>query len=291
MQTDGGDVPAIGETTLWSSVYANDMTQVGDGTSIVLYGTRSDGTTIDATTADNSYTVTYTNDIQDFIDHVEDIFDCEAEIDQVGRLVMTDRTGDTATWASSLTVSDVVFGDPLVDPQIFGTSDFMIIPGDYVGEDGSQMGDTVSAAFAKEALSSTQYSAPSTTIFQDQDGFASGFLQSVSVDTDGIITGHYSNGQVLKKAQVSLATFNSLSGLHKSGGNIFTETTDSGAPITGAAKTNGLGSIAPNALEQSNVDLGTEFVKLITVQRGFQANSKIITTTDEMLNDLINIKR
>ena len=149
----------------------------------------------------------------------------------------------------------------------------------------------ISASFAKEALSSSQYSAPSTTIFQDQDGFASGFLQSVSVDTDGVITGHYSNGQVLKKAQVALATFNSVSGLFKEGGNIFTETTESGAPITGAPKTNGLGSIAPNSLEQSNVDLGTEFVKLITVQRGFQANSKIITTTDDMLNDLINIKR
>ena len=79
--------------------------------------------------------------------------------------------------------------------------------------------------------------------------------------------------------------------LFKKGGNIFTETTSSGAPTTGAPGDNGLGSIAPNALEQSNVDLGVEFVKLITVQRGFQANSKIITTTDEMLNDLINIKR
>ena len=68
-------------------------------------------------------------------------------------------------------------------------------------------------------------------------------------------------------------------------------TTDSGAPVTGAPGTNGLGSIAPNALEKSNVDLGSEFVKLITVQRGFQANSKIITTTDDMLNDLINVKR
>jgi len=149
----------------------------------------------------------------------------------------------------------------------------------------------ISATFDNEALASTQYANSSTTIYQDQDGYASGFLQSVSVDTEGVITGHYSNGQVLKKAQVALATFNSLHGLYKKGGNIFEETTESGAPITGAPQTNGLGSIAPNALEMSNVDLGNEFVKLITVQRGFQANSKIITTTDEMLADLINIKR
>ncbi|MCK5196535.1 MAG: flagellar hook-basal body complex protein, partial [Desulfobulbaceae bacterium] len=116
-------------------------------------------------------------------------------------------------------------------------------------------------------------------------------LQSVSVDTEGVITGNYSNGQVLEKAQVALANFASLAGLYKQGGNIYRETTDSGAPVSGVPGTNGLGTIAPNALEMSNVDLGTEFVKLITVQRAFQANSKIITTTDEMLNDLINIKR
>ncbi|MFZ5760772.1 MAG: flagellar basal body rod C-terminal domain-containing protein, partial [Thermodesulfobacteriota bacterium] len=64
-----------------------------------------------------------------------------------------------------------------------------------------------------------------------------------------------------------------------------------GAPVTGAPGTNGLGTIAPNALEMSNVDIGTEFVNLITVQRGFQANTKIVTTTDEMISDVINMKR
>ncbi|HET97865.1 MAG TPA: flagellar hook-basal body complex protein, partial [Desulfurivibrio alkaliphilus] len=158
-------------------------------------------------------------------------------------------------------------------------------------EDGSRMGTVASRNFETEAMSTTQYANSSTTIYQDQDGFAAGFLQSVSVDTAGIITGNYSNGQVLMRAQVALANFANLQGLHKVGGNIFRTTTASGAPVTGQPGTNGLGSISPNSLEQSNVDLGTEFVKLITTQRGFQANSKIITTTDEMLNDLINIKR
>jgi flagellar hook protein FlgE len=145
--------------------------------------------------------------------------------------------------------------------------------------------------FVPEPMASTQYANASTTIFQNQDGYASGFLQAVSVDTDGVITGHFSNGQVLKRAQVALATFNNLFGLKKEGGNTFIETTESGAPVIGAPRINGLGSIAPNSLEQSNVDLGNEFVKLITTQRGFQANSKIITTADEMLADLISIKR
>ena len=90
---------------------------------------------------------------------------------------------------------------------------------------------------------------------------------------------------------MALANFASLEGLYKKGGNIFTETTESGAPVTGVPGSNGLGTIAPNALEQSNVDIGTEFVNLITVQRGFQANTKIVTTTDEMIADVINMKR
>ena len=185
-------------------------------------------------------------------------------------------------------MSSVAYGGGATSAP-FGIAAFGKIAPDT--EDGSQQGNIVTTSQTPEALSTTQYANSSTTIFQDQDGFASGFLQSVTTDVEGIITGHYSNGQVLEKAQVALANFINLQGLSKQGGNIFKETTESGAPVTGPPGANGLGSIAPNALEQSNVDLGTEFVKLITVQRGFQANSKIITTVDEMLNELINIKR
>ncbi|MEW5949837.1 MAG: flagellar hook protein FlgE [Thermodesulfobacteriota bacterium] len=152
-------------------------------------------------------------------------------------------------------------------------------------------GSIYTTAWEKEALTSSQYASASTTIFQDQDGFGAGFLQSVSVSAEGIITGHYSNGQIIPRNLIGLADFNNLIGLSKVGGNLFSETTESGAPITGQPGTNGLGSIAPNSLEQSNVDLGAEFVRMITVQRGFQANSKIITTTDDMLAELISLKR
>jgi flagellar hook protein FlgE len=149
----------------------------------------------------------------------------------------------------------------------------------------------ISSTWEKEALASSQYASASTTIFQDQNGFGAGFLQSVSVSGEGVITGHYSNGQIIPRNLIGLADFNNLIGLSKLGGNLFSATTESGAPITGQPGTNGLGSIAPNSLEQSNVDLGAEFVRMITVQRGFQANSKIITTTDEMLAELISMKR
>ncbi|MDY0225597.1 MAG: flagellar hook-basal body complex protein [Desulfomicrobium apsheronum] len=141
------------------------------------------------------------------------------------------------------------------------------------------------------ALSTTSYSTGSTTIFQAQDGYTAGFLQNISVDRDGVITGRYSNGQVLQLFAVTLATFNNNYALYREGGNLFSETRSSGPPITGLANTGGKGSIASNALEQSNVDLATEFVKMITTEKGFQANSKTITTVDQMLSVLIQLKR
>mgnify|MGYP003586094729 FL=1 len=141
------------------------------------------------------------------------------------------------------------------------------------------------------ALATTNYSTGSTTIFQSQDGYTAGFLQNISVDRDGVITGNYSNGQVLQLFAVTLATFNNNYALYREGGNLFSETRSSGPPITGLANTGGKGSIASNSLEQSNVDLATEFVKMITTEKGFQANSKTITTVDGMLTTLIQLKR
>jgi flagellar hook protein FlgE len=141
-----------------------------------------------------------------------------------------------------------------------------------------------------DALSTTYYSSASTTVFQTSTGYGAGDLQSISVDTDGVITGSYSNGQVTPLFRVALAKFQNVQGLFKQGGNLFQETRNSGEAITGQPGTNGLGSIAANSLEQSNVDISNEFVKMITTQRGFQANSKIVTTVDTMLSDVINMK-
>ena len=146
-------------------------------------------------------------------------------------------------------------------------------------------------AWVNESLSTTQFASPSTTIFQAGTGYGAGDLQSVTVGTDGVITGQYSNGEVIPLYRVALAKFQNVQGLYKEGGNIYGETRASGVPTTSRPGTNGLGTIAHNSLEQSNVDIATEFVKMITTQRGFQANSKIITVTDQMLSELINLKR
>lgn len=138
---------------------------------------------------------------------------------------------------------------------------------------------------------STQYQSASTTTFQTQDGYAPGELESLTVSEDGVISGHYSNGQILNLYQVTLANFNNPNGLHKEGGNLYTETIDSGVAYTNSPGSGALGGISANSLEQSNVDLATEFVNLIVCQRGYQANSRVITTTDQMLDELMNIKR
>lgn len=137
----------------------------------------------------------------------------------------------------------------------------------------------------------TGYSSESSKTAQGQDGYPSGSLQSVSVDEDGTFTGIYSNGSMIPFARIALADFPSYSGLAKQGSNLYAESLASGQALIGPPNSAGMGSIAPSTLEMSNVDLGTEFVEMITTQRAFQANSKVITTSDEILAELLNIKR
>ena len=137
----------------------------------------------------------------------------------------------------------------------------------------------------------TQYGSTSAVSGLNQDGFAAGTLQRISVDQDGVITGIFSNGRDRKLAQVLLADFPSQRGLATAGNNNWLETFDSGQPNVGAAGSAGRGLIQSSTLELSNVDIATEFVKMITAQRGFQANSRTITTTDDVLNELVNLKR
>jgi len=145
--------------------------------------------------------------------------------------------------------------------------------------------------FEPEAMASTQYATSSATIFQAQDGYAAGFLQSIRVDTAGVISGHYSNGQVLRRAQVGLANFANPAGLTMEGNGLYGATTESGVATTGAPGSAGLGTIAPNALEQSNVELATELPSLMLTKRYFQANLKVVAAEDEMLGNLLDIKK
>jgi flagellar hook protein FlgE len=126
---------------------------------------------------------------------------------------------------------------------------------------------------------------------QVQNGYPEGELQRVSVDEKGIISGVYSNGNITPLYQITLANFTNNQGLIGKGNNLFGQSAASGLPTLGEPSTGPFGGIVSGALEQSNVDLNAEFVSLITTQRAFQANSKVITTSDELLLELMKLKR
>jgi flagellar hook protein FlgE len=137
----------------------------------------------------------------------------------------------------------------------------------------------------------TGYANPSSVTFQYQDGYPAGVLRGISVDDDGTISASYSNGRLVPVYMLALADFPSYEGLDKMGGNLYAESLESGQPLQGVPGNGRFGNISPSTVEMSNVDLAQEFVNMITVQRAFQANSRVITTSDEILAELINIKR
>ncbi len=137
----------------------------------------------------------------------------------------------------------------------------------------------------------TQYADETDVSKTWQNGFPSGTLTSISIDVDGRIYGLFSNGRSAVLAQFALADFANPAGLVKADNGTFVISANSGQPDVGAPGTGARGSIRPGALEMSNVDLSKEFTEMIVTQRGFQANSRIITTSDEMLQELVNLKR
>jgi flagellar hook protein FlgE len=135
----------------------------------------------------------------------------------------------------------------------------------------------------------TQYSG-SNTVKGEGDGYEAGTLKSLSTDSKGVITGVYTNGVTQSEAQVAVAQFTNPGGLTKVGNNLYGQSNNSGTANVKTATDLGC-SITPGATENSNVDVATEFANMIVYQRGFQANSKIITVGDEMLETVVNMKR
>jgi flagellar hook protein FlgE len=136
----------------------------------------------------------------------------------------------------------------------------------------------------------TQFSGASQ-VAGTSDGFASGTLVTFSIGSGGEITGVYSNGQTQLLGQIALASFANPGGLLRAGQNLFQVSSASGDPLVGIPGSGGHGTVTTGALEMSNVDLATQFTGMITAERGFQANGRVITTSDEMLQELVNLKR
>ena len=137
----------------------------------------------------------------------------------------------------------------------------------------------------------TQYGSESNALMRSQDGSPVGVLTSYAIGQRGEVEGVFSNGRTKILGQIATSIFANPAGLVKMGGNLYRSSANSGDPQVNKPGTGGNGGLQPGALEMSNVDLGKEFTNMIVTQRGFQANSRIISTTDQMLEELVNLKR
>ncbi len=138
----------------------------------------------------------------------------------------------------------------------------------------------------------TQFaSTASTAVLRDQDGYTAGSLQNFSIDRFGLITGFFTNGTTSPLGKIVLADFNNPAGLLRVGDNMYQESANSGSAVLGFALEGSQSQMTAGALEMSNVDLAQEFTSMIVAQRGFQANGKVVSTSDEMLQELMNVKR
>jgi flagellar hook protein FlgE len=152
------------------------------------------------------------------------------------------------------------------------------------------MGDpTSTAGTGLEGI--TQFAAPSATSFMNQDGYDSGLLVRVNIDNTGTVVGVFTNGLTRPLGQVALATFEAPDQLARVGENLLAQTRTSGVATIGTPGSADRGALVAGTLEQSNVDMASEFIRMIAAQRGFQANSKTLTTADQLLAELMTIKR
>ena len=163
----------------------------------------------------------------------------------------------------------------------------------FSANNGSQGGQSVNLNFGlgTDFNGLTSFDKDSSTDSISQDGYTGGTLNDLKIDETGTIIGAFTNGKSFGLAQVALASFTNNEGLQSEGGNVFSQTANSGEAVIGAAGTGDKGTIAASKLEASNVDLSRALTDLIVIQRGFQANSKTITTSDEMLNTLLQLKQ
>jgi flagellar hook protein FlgE len=238
------------------------------------------------------------------------VFDSQG-VDHVATVYFT-KTADNS-WDYNVLVADaeIVGSNPLVNGDFelaaSGTLDFnqfgalqtateLTNEFDFVG--GVAQDQTISFNFG-DAIDdagtglggSAQYSNPSLVTFMSQDGYTSGSLRGIAIDSTGKITGVFSNGKTRDVSQVALATFQNDGGLIKTAGNTWVKSPTSGEPTIQPPGAGAAGLIISSTLELSNVDLANEFVQLIANQRALQASSRVLTTSDDMLQEVVNLKR
>ncbi|WP_196596080.1 flagellar hook protein FlgE [Pectinatus frisingensis] len=205
----------------------------------------------------------------------------------------TSGTGDT--WLAS--VAPGTYGTLTIPSGVTQTLTFDGSTGKLTS--GGSMSVTMTVPYPNGATQNQQISLDFSNLTQYSgennasatgDGYAAGFYKDMSIGQDGVITISYTNGQKQTGGQIAIASFNNPAGLEKEGGSLYSQSNNSGTARVGTFTSQGV-TVTPGALEMSNVDISNEFSDMIVTQRGFQANSKIITVSDEMLQTLINMKQ
>lgn len=208
-----------------------------------------------------------------------------------------EKTADNEwTYTVDITRGTIVSGDTGVlrflddgslDPNSDLLQDFVFTP------DGFSQDQTIEMNFgtANAIDGVSQFASASTVVIREQDGYTMGDLQQIGIDPTGTINGSFTNGVTLTLGQIVLADFNNPTGLIRAGDNMYSASANSGAAVLGYAGEGSQSVITSGALEMSNVDLAQEFTSMITAQRGFQSNARVISTSDDMLQELVNLKR
>jgi flagellar hook protein FlgE len=200
-------------------------------------------------------------------------------------------TGATSSWTWNAYAGDAATGTSLGTSTVYFDASGQPITGSTSGTISVPATGSSSATAVTLNLSGVTQLGSSTALnVASQNGFPSGTLSSYEIGTNGQITGTFTNGLTKTLGQVALASFSNPSGLSNSGSNLFQASANSGNPVVGSPNANGYGSINSGYLEQSNVDLSNSLTNLIVTQRGFEANTKMVSTVDTMLQDLIEMK-
>jgi len=210
-------------------------------------------------------------------------------------VAMTFEKTGTDQWTVSATYDDPPVAITMTDNVLTFVDGELTAPADLnINIPGGQMtgvGDVALVIGGDTERRVTQFGDTTSLAVITQDGSSAGVLQSMRVGADGTIVGTYNNGQTKPIAMLAIANFSNTEGLERVTGSNWRETVNSGLAQIGTTGTGGRGQIAPGTLEMSNVDLALEFTQLIRSQRGFQANSRVVTSSDELLQEIVNLKR
>ncbi len=179
--------------------------------------------------------------------------------------------------------------DPANDPKLVADFNLKLQQAGADPVDIKLIGSGTPVVNAFENL--THYPKESSAVGKKIDGNAAGSLENFNISASGEVVGKFTNGETEVLGTLLIADFDNNEGLAKSGSNLFVDTVNSGVPKYAVAGTSGLGSILAGTIEMSNVDLSKQFTEMIITQRGFQANTRVITTSDEILQELVNLKR